>query len=305
MKKLFLLGLAVILFTACQNQEQRYFSESPEIDSFKASISEYGSGNWEAWHKHFADTAKIYVNSLKSITATVLENAQKEMLANFSSYGFQDKGSFIEMVLDSDNETWVYYWANWHGTLKANGQEIDVPVHIASQYVDGKVVELYDYYDTAPITDALAEIEKANNMSVEDKTITAQVDKFVNEFLNKKNKAVLSDVLADNFVRYMNDVKDATGANELAEKMDVFFKGFPDFKITLLHRSPIFNNTQFTHWEMTGTNTGEFNGSPATDKKVKAFGISRIHFNGEGKVDEENVFYDQLNLMQQLGKTLN
>ena len=46
------------MFTACQ-QEQRYFSESPEIDSFKASISEYGSGNWEAWHSHFADTAKF------------------------------------------------------------------------------------------------------------------------------------------------------------------------------------------------------------------------------------------------------
>jgi len=73
----------------------------------------------------------------------------------------------------------------------------------------------------------------------------------------------------------------------------------------LLHRSPIFDNTQFTHWEMTGTNTGEFAGSPATGKKVKITGLSRIHFNGDGKVDEENVFYNELDLMKQLGKTLN
>jgi predicted ester cyclase len=299
MKKLFLLAVTLIMFTACQ-QEQRYFSESPEIDSFKASISEYGSGNWEAWHSHFADTAKLYINSLKSITATDLENAQKEMLSNFSSYGFQDKGSFIEMVLDSEDETWVYYWANWHGTLKANGQEIDVPVHLASQYVDGKVVELHDYYDSAPITVALAEIEKANNMPLEDKAITAQVDKLVSEFFNNKNMTVLSDVVADNYVRYMNDVKVASNPQEFADGMNVFFTGFPDFNIKLLHRSPIFDNTQFTHWQMTGTNTGEFAGSPATGKKVKITGLSRVHFNGDGKVDEENVFYNELDLMKQL-----
>jgi predicted ester cyclase len=87
--------------------------------------------------------------------------------------------------------------------------------------------------------------------------------------------------------------------------MNVFFTGFPDFHIKLLHRSPIFNNTQFLHWEMTGTNSGEFAGSPATGKKVKVSGLSRIHFNGSGKVDEENVFYNELDLMKQLGKTLN
>ena len=222
------------------------------------------------------------------------------MLSNFSSYGFQDKGSFIEMVLDSEDETWVYYWANWHGTLKANGQEIDVPVHIASQYVDGKVVELHDYYDSAPITVALAEIEKANNMPLEEKAITAQVDKLVSEFFNNKNMAVLSDVVADNYVRYMNDVKVASNPQEFADGMNVFFTGFPDFNIKLLHRSPIFDNTQFTHWQMTGTNTGEFAGSPATGKKVKITGLSRVHFNGDGKVDEENVFYNELDLMKQL-----
>ena len=59
------------------------------------------------------------------------------------------------------------------------------------------------------------------------------------------------------------------------------------------------------HWELTGTNTGEFSGSPATGNKVKVTGLSRIHFNGEGKIDEENVFYNELDLMTQLGKTLN
>ena len=142
-------------------------------------------------------------------------------------------------------------------------------------------------------------------MPVEDKMIDDQINKFVSEFLNEHDASVLNDILADNFVRYMNDVKESTSSDGLATNMKVFFTAFPDFKITLLHRSPIFNNTRFVHWQMTGTNTGEFNGSPATGKKVKITGLSRLHFNGQGKLDEEDVFYNQLDLMQQLGKTLN
>jgi hypothetical protein len=159
MKKKLLLGLTLILLVACDQPKQRYFSESPEIDSFKASITEYGNGDWDTWRTHFADTCKLYINSLKSIKVADLEAAQKELLSNFSSYGFQDKGAFAEMVVDKDEETWVNYWANWHGTLKENSKEIDVPVHITAQYINGKVVEMYDYYDSAPITLALQEIE--------------------------------------------------------------------------------------------------------------------------------------------------
>lgn len=158
MKKLFLLGVTIILFTSCQ-QQQRYFSESAEIDLFKVSIADYGNGDWDGWRSHFADTAKLYVNSTKPITVSDLENAQKQLLSNFSSYSFLDKGSFIEMVLDAKDETWVYYWATWQGTLKANGEIIDVPVHIASQFKNGKIVQLVDYWDSAPITAALQKIE--------------------------------------------------------------------------------------------------------------------------------------------------
>jgi ketosteroid isomerase-like protein len=161
MKKLILLGLTIILFASCKQTEQRYFSESTEISDFKTSIDEYSNGNWEAWRTHFADTAKLYINSTKSSTVADLETAQKQLLSNFSSYGFLDKDSFVEMVLDSKDETWVYYWATWQGTLKANGKVIDVPVHIASNYKNGKVVQLVDYWDSAPITTALQELEAA------------------------------------------------------------------------------------------------------------------------------------------------
>ncbi len=305
MKKLFLLGLAVILFIGCKKQEQRYFAHSPEMNSMKASITEYANGDWDAWSAHFADTAKFYVNSNKGLNIDEFKKGQLDLLSNFSSYGFVEKNSWMEMVVDTTEETWVNYWATWHGVLKANNQEIDVPVHISSRFVDGKVVHLENYWDSAPITSALTEIAQENAMPADEKAMTDKINTFVSEFLNKKDASVLNDVLAENYVKTVSDTKVATGSKELVESMNPLFTGFPDLKITILHKSSFWDNNIALHWQSTGTNTGEFNGTPATGKKIKITGVTHLHFNNEGKVDMEDVFYDNLNLMTQLGHTLN
>ncbi|GAA3608561.1 hypothetical protein Q4Q39_09840 [Flavivirga amylovorans] len=69
MKKLLLLLFTVIIFIACEKKPQRYFAESTEIETLKAGIKAYESGDWDTWKSHFADTAKIFVNSIKPITA--------------------------------------------------------------------------------------------------------------------------------------------------------------------------------------------------------------------------------------------
>lgn len=304
MRKLFLLALSVILFTACQ-QEQRYFSESSEIESLKAGINAYESGDWETWKAQFADTAKIYHNSNKGITPEESMNQHKAMTENFSSFGFEDKGSFIEMVIDKDDETWVNYWAVWSGKLKANGKEIRIPVHLTIQYIDGKVVEEYGYYNTEPISNAFAEIEKANNMPLEDKVIDEKIEKLISGFFNDKNSEVANELMASNYVRYINDTKVATGTQGFIDYMKPTFIGFSDFHVKILHKSPIFDNTRFLHWEVTGTNDGEYNGNPATGKKIKFNGLSRIHFNGDGKIDEENLFFDQSGVPAQLAEASN
>lgn len=147
MKKLFLLGLAVMLFAACQNKPQRYFADSAETKTLKAGISAYESGDWETWKSHFADTAKIYVNSTDPMTIEKRVEGLKSMAGAMSSYGFNHDKEYMEMVLDKDDETWVYYWAAHKGTFAANGKELVTPVHLAVQFVDGKIVEEHVYYD--------------------------------------------------------------------------------------------------------------------------------------------------------------
>lgn len=159
MKKLFLLGIAIVLFTACQEkQEQRYFAESPEIDILKAGIEAYEKADWDTWRGHFADTAKIYVNSKEPMSLDARVNNLKEMSGAFSSYGFDKKDEYIEMVLDKEKETWVYYWAQHNATIAANKKELSNPVHLAVQFAGGKIVAEHVYFDGTEMNKAFEEL---------------------------------------------------------------------------------------------------------------------------------------------------
>ncbi|GAA4899611.1 hypothetical protein GCM10023311_26240 [Flaviramulus aquimarinus] len=161
MKKLFLLGLAIILFVACQNQPQRYFEASPEIETLKAGIEAYEAQNWDAWKANFADSAKIFHNTNKGSSPDQLMAGMKQMLSNFSAYKFSDEGEVYEMIIDKNKETWVNYWGTWMGETNKTEKGISVPVHLTVQFVDGKITQEYAYYDTSSINQALTEIAAA------------------------------------------------------------------------------------------------------------------------------------------------
>jgi len=163
MKKLLLVMLAVILFIACK-QEQRYFAESAETKSLEAGIAAYESGDWEQWRSHFADTAKIFVNSSKAIS---LDERVKGLEANtsiLSSYGFDKENSYIEMVLDKDKETWVYFWAEHNMTIAANNKKIVFPVHLAVRFESGKIIEEHIYFDGTEMNNEMTALANMSSM---------------------------------------------------------------------------------------------------------------------------------------------
>jgi hypothetical protein len=67
----------------------------------------------------------------------------------------------IEQTLDDDGETWVNFWGLWKGTLKANGKEISIPVHLTAQFVDGKIVQEYGFWDMSVFMAEMQAIEAA------------------------------------------------------------------------------------------------------------------------------------------------
>ncbi|MBT8309497.1 MAG: nuclear transport factor 2 family protein [Flavobacteriaceae bacterium] len=155
MKKLIILGLAIVLFVCCNQQEQRYFAESAQTKTLEAGIAAYESGDWDTWRSHFADTAKIFVNSKEAITLDKRVEDLAGMTSAFSSYGFDKDEAYIEMVIDKEDETWVYFWGQHEGTMK-NGKELSIPVHLAVQFTDGKIIEEHIYFDGTEMNAAMA-----------------------------------------------------------------------------------------------------------------------------------------------------
>lgn len=305
MKKFFVLVIVATLFIACQNKPQRYFETSTEIEILKKGITAYEAQDWDTWKANFVDTAKIFHNSNKGASPDELMAGFKDRLTNFSSYGFSKEGAVYEMVIDKQGETWVNYWNSWQGKTKETNETLTIPVHLTAQFIDGKIVKEYAYYDTAGMNAALSGVEDYKALPDNEKTILANINSFIDEHLNKRDLSNVSSILADDYKRFFSDELVATGAKELVTNLEPFFSGFPDFHVKMLHKSTIVDNAIFVHWRMTGTHTNDFSGIPPSGKKVKVNGLSRLHFNNNGKMDMEHLYFDQLGLMQQIGKTLN
>ena len=167
MKKLILLGFSIVLFAACNQQTKRYTQQSNEIDTYKQVIKDYENQNWESMATHYTDTAKILNNVTEKNAQTVaqLVSQNKQDATIFSSWNFVPEESEYEMVVTDKGETWVNFWGTWKCTLAANNKEIEIPVHLTAQFIDGKIVREYGYWDNGPIILAIQEIEAAAKMA--------------------------------------------------------------------------------------------------------------------------------------------
>ncbi|MEX0997340.1 MAG: nuclear transport factor 2 family protein [Flavobacteriaceae bacterium] len=159
MKKVILMGLAIVLFTACNQQDTRYTQQSPEIDIVKKVIQDYNEKEYAM--NDFADTSKTYFNTKTDfLTTDKLVEYHKGNDANYSSRKFLDADQEYEMVVTDEGHTWVNVWLDWQATIKESGKVIDMPVHLTYRFVDGKIVTTYGYWDPTEIVLELQEIER-------------------------------------------------------------------------------------------------------------------------------------------------
>lgn len=167
MKNLFLLGLVIVLFTSCDTKPERYTQKSAEIETYKSGLKDYTDKNWESLVSHYADTANVFFNTAVPMRANKIPEFHQNNETVFSSRGFVEKGQEYEMATTDEGNTWVNFWGVWKGTLAANNKVIEIPVHLTAQFIDGKIVREYGYWDNAPIVLAIQEIESAAKMAHE------------------------------------------------------------------------------------------------------------------------------------------
>lgn len=150
--KLFLISAVGFLLVACENK-QRYTQQSAEIDTIKSIMTNYLNGEWDAYQSNYAEDAQLFFNTTEDKPATIQQiiAQQKMEIEPLSSYSIDRENEAIEMVLDDKGETWVNYWSTWKGTMAATGKTYEIPIHITSQFVNGKIVKAYGYWDNSPI----------------------------------------------------------------------------------------------------------------------------------------------------------
>jgi len=161
--------LAGLFVMACQEKQPvRFTTSSPEIDSYKKGIEAYEKADWAAWASSFSDTVKIYHNTWDTpSTAAEVQERHVNTLSNLSSYGFDKDDMVFEQTLDDDGKTWVNFWGLWKGTLKANGKELSIPVHISAEYVDGKIVREYGFWNMSEFVDEMQALQAAAEAAAE------------------------------------------------------------------------------------------------------------------------------------------
>lgn len=92
----------------------------------------------------------------------------------------------------------------------------------------------------------------------------------------------------------------ATGPDAAVEQVKGFWAAFPDLK-NVPQLILVNGNTTVSIEYISGTNTGEFMGMPASNKKVGYLMAHVIDFNDEGKATKVQGFADMGTLMGQLG----
>jgi hypothetical protein len=161
MKILSFLTFIALLF-GC-SPEKRYMQQSPEIEVVKSNIGYYVDGDWDAYEANYAEGAIIFFNTTEDSPASIQETiaGQKLTIEPLSSYSFDREKDSFEMVVTDDGETWVNFWGLWKGTIEASGESFEMPVHLTSKFVDGKIVEMLGYWNNTGITMALTKLSEA------------------------------------------------------------------------------------------------------------------------------------------------
>jgi steroid delta-isomerase-like uncharacterized protein len=299
MKKIFLLGLAVALFLACEQKAERYSTSGPEIDLVKGIIADYEKGDWDSWMEKYADTAKVYYNQWDdSITVAESMEGHKQTISQLSSYGFGDNVTFEKIISDNGN-TWINFWGKWEGTLKESNKVVVLPVHLSLRILNGKVVQENGFWDNSIMQTALREIEEMKNMPEIEKTIMANHDKMV-EAWNSNDANAFKTLTTSDVTRNSNGMRQAKNQDEYIALMQQFHTGFPDFKVRLDSKL-LKDGKSYLYWTCTGTNNGDFMGNPPTNKKMEIHGFSVWEFNSDGLAIREDAFFDNMDLLSQLG----
>ncbi len=121
---------------------------------------------------------------------------------------------------------------------------------------------------------------------------------YFDAWVNRGDPAVADELIATNVV-LSNPPGVINSLEDYKTRMAVFHAAFPDGRYSI--EDPVAEGDRVVvRWTLRGTQSGEFQGRPATGKTFTVTGISIFRI-AQGKIQEITVNMDRLGMMEQLG----
>ena len=128
----------------------------------------------------------------------------------------------------------------------------------------------------------------------------ALVGRWLDEFWNKKNAAIVDELGAPDLFLYYPLTGQLRGRDSVKQMLRQFGAAFPDAVFTVEGSLIAEGDQVVARWKGVATQTGAFGPIPATGKSATWTGISIFRITA-GKVAEETGEEDALSALQQLG----
>ncbi len=122
--------------------------------------------------------------------------------------------------------------------------------------------------------------------------------RYMDEIMSRGNYAALDDLADEDLIVRDVALPEGKGQEFLVQRLETFRAGFPDmtFRIDDLI---VAGDQVIVKWVALGTNSAPFLGMRATDKAVAVKGCHLLRIS-DGKIREDDVYWDTYSLFQQL-----
>jgi predicted ester cyclase len=172
--------------------------------------------------------------------------------------------------------------------IPATGKTVKVSATMVDKVIDGKMVEHRGDFDTAGLMQQLGGPEAANR---------ALVEQFLAAFDAQDDAGLLARVSPSAKVRVGSLLTDRDGWMAMGKG---FYNGFPDARFAI-DEVVAAGDRVVVHAHWGGTHRGEFQGVPATGRKVAITTIMSFRI-ADGVIVEHHGELDSAGMMQQLSQ---
>ncbi len=119
------------------------------------------------------------------------------------------------------------------------------------------------------------------------------------DLFNTKSVDTVADFLTSDYVRHDPNSPEIRGAQAEAQFISMVLAAFPDLHITI-DQMIAEGDTVVGRFTLRGTQQGEFNGIPPTQKQIAFTATETFRLQGD-RIAEQWVSMDALGMLQQLG----